>query len=58
MLFGDFFKITFNLTLSNNIFKMGLNYIDFYEQAKHIRGTQAHFTFYLWPLNSLLAILK
>jgi hypothetical protein len=32
--------------------------IDFYEQAKHIPGMQANFTFSLRPLNSILAILK
>jgi hypothetical protein len=42
------------------IFYSGLNYalIDFYEQAKHIRGPWTNFTVSPLPLNSLLATLK
>ncbi len=32
--------------------------MDFYEQAKHFRGTQKNLLFFLRPLNSLLEILK
>ncbi len=41
---------------SPTVFQIGLNYtqIDFYEQAKHIRGPQTNFTFSPRPLNRSL----
>ncbi len=50
------------LSHSLKVFQNVLNYtpiqVDFYEQAKHIRGSQTNFTFSPRPLNSRLEILK
>jgi hypothetical protein len=59
VLSGELLKITCYVH-TPILFQNGLNYtpIDFYEQVKHIQGSQTKFTFSPRPLNSLLAILK